>query len=64
MMFIQNATFETQQWLIMQQMVYHLLQALILNTTCTIENLGCTDPSACNYNSNANTDDGSCYNNI
>ena len=27
---------------------------------CTVQYLGCTDLNACNYDSTANTDDGSC----
>ena len=30
---------------------------------CTVQYLGCTDPTACNYDDTANTNDGSCYNN-
>jgi hypothetical protein len=36
---------------------------LEFDLACTVEHLGCTDASACNYDSTANTDDGSCYNN-
>jgi hypothetical protein len=34
--------------------------SLDFQLACTVQYLGCSDPSACNYDSTANTDDGSC----
>lgn len=36
------------------------VSVLSLELACTVEYLGCTDENACNYDSSANTNDGSC----
>ena len=58
-----NATFQTSAMANYAVNGISFVTGFDFELACTIDNLGCTDPSACNYNADANIDDNSCYNN-
>ena len=61
--YVVSATYQTPSMSTFVVNGLSFVMGLDFDLACTVEYLGCTDATACNYDSTANTDDGSCYNN-
>jgi hypothetical protein len=59
-LFMVDASFESSDMASYAVNGLSFVSDLDFNHACTVEYLGCTDESACNYDATVNTDDGSC----
>ena len=55
-----NTTFESSSMATYSVNGLSFITTFEFDLACSVENLGCTDINACNYNSSANTNDNSC----
>ena len=58
--YVVNASYQTPNMSTYTTNGISFITGLDFELACTVEYLGCTDSTACNYDSTANTNDGSC----